>query len=273
MNELATTPWARRTGETTRSFEAFAAYLNQGPNRSLAKTAREGLFQVSSLKRWSTANAWVERAAAYDSAALEHGLGRRRALVEATRQAAIDGAGDHLNQLQAIASGVLPAGDVEAILDRHGAPVRETVQLPDGTTQQVVLTRPAIPPSVRVKSLVELLNLAGIVAPKGTGEDLDQQVAALRAQLGEAVETWPAMILETMHALMTVSVALSTNGQPKTPEDEIAAPILTDVKWRLWDLAVEINPVGASMLAPEYERASEYERVGLTPPKKSEKNP
>ena len=271
MNELATTPWARRKGETTRSYEGLASYLSQGPARSLARVAQETDFRIGQLKRWSAAHGWQERARAFDTHAVEQGLSRRRQQIELARQRAVDLADEHLRALEAIARGELLDGDREAVLARHGNPIFESVQGADGETRQVVLSRPMVAPSVRVKSLIELLSLAGISAPRGSLDDLDQQVAALRAQLGAEVESWPEMILEVMHAMMTCSLALSVKGQQKTAADEIAAPILTDVKWRLWDLATAITPEGAAMGPPEYERASEYERVGLTPPKKNEK--
>ncbi len=59
-------PWERQPDETAKQFEAFAIYRDLGIERSLSKVG--GLLGKSKtlMDRWSTANSWVERAAAWD---------------------------------------------------------------------------------------------------------------------------------------------------------------------------------------------------------------
>lgn len=67
-------PWLRRPGEGSLAHRAFVDYLFMGPERSLAKLARQqkrgqsdrpdaGLTQ---LKKWSTRWDWHDRVTAYD---------------------------------------------------------------------------------------------------------------------------------------------------------------------------------------------------------------
>lgn len=59
--------WERATGESAKAYAAFLAYRDLGPERSLAKAARQTRRDISLLKRWSSRRAWVERAWAWDA--------------------------------------------------------------------------------------------------------------------------------------------------------------------------------------------------------------
>lgn len=61
------TQYTRLTGETAKAYEAFTVYreLETG-KRSLEAVAQMLNKSKTLLARWSTANNWVERAAAYD---------------------------------------------------------------------------------------------------------------------------------------------------------------------------------------------------------------
>jgi len=62
-------PWTRQQGETTKAHAAFCAYLDLGPDRSIAKALPDG---ASTGKRrwwehWSSKHDWVRRAQEYDA--------------------------------------------------------------------------------------------------------------------------------------------------------------------------------------------------------------
>lgn len=59
-------PWERQEGETSKQFEAFVAYRDMGEERSLAKVAQKLSKTKPLMSRWSAANNWVERCAAWD---------------------------------------------------------------------------------------------------------------------------------------------------------------------------------------------------------------
>lgn len=62
-------PWEQAAGETPKAYDAFCAYRDLGPGRSLAKTAQK-LGRPSGytrqLETWCSANRWVSRSADYD---------------------------------------------------------------------------------------------------------------------------------------------------------------------------------------------------------------
>lgn len=60
-------PWERQDGETPKQFEAFVVYRDLGEERSLAKVGRQLCKSKALMDRWSSANNWVERAAAWDN--------------------------------------------------------------------------------------------------------------------------------------------------------------------------------------------------------------
>lgn len=59
-------PWERQPDETPKPFEAFCIYRDLGTNRSIAQVAAKLSKSEQLMKRWSAANNWVERAAAWD---------------------------------------------------------------------------------------------------------------------------------------------------------------------------------------------------------------
>ena len=59
-------PWERQENETPKQFEAFATYRDM-EERSLSKLAQQLNKSKQLLGRWSSANNWVERCAAWDN--------------------------------------------------------------------------------------------------------------------------------------------------------------------------------------------------------------
>lgn len=59
-------PWERQDGETAKQFEAFVVYRDLGDERSLVKVAEMLSKSAQLMSRWSSANKWVERVAAWD---------------------------------------------------------------------------------------------------------------------------------------------------------------------------------------------------------------
>lgn len=60
-------PWERQEGETPRAYEAFCAYRDMGPNRSINKTAQQLTKNRTTIAEWSTKYEWVKRVAAWDA--------------------------------------------------------------------------------------------------------------------------------------------------------------------------------------------------------------
>lgn len=61
-----TEPWDRQDAESPAAFEAFAAYRDFGPARSITKVAQQLGKSRPLMGRWSRAHAWVMRAQAWD---------------------------------------------------------------------------------------------------------------------------------------------------------------------------------------------------------------
>jgi hypothetical protein len=59
-------PWEKLTGESAQAFQAFALYRDMGPDRSLAKVAKELGKSSTIVERWSARDAWVVRVEAWD---------------------------------------------------------------------------------------------------------------------------------------------------------------------------------------------------------------
>ena len=59
-------PWERRQDETSRAYEAFCAYRDMGPGRSIAKTGQLLGKNQTTLEQWSSKYGWVKRVAAWD---------------------------------------------------------------------------------------------------------------------------------------------------------------------------------------------------------------
>lgn len=75
-------PWERLVNESAPAFAAFVKYRDAGPDRSLAKVAKELGKSTTLIERWSARDHWVNRVAAWeveqDRLWREQQLGHRR---------------------------------------------------------------------------------------------------------------------------------------------------------------------------------------------------
>lgn len=60
-------PWDRQPGESAKAYQAFLTYRDQGEDRSIRTVAQVLNKSGALIGRWSGANDWVSRAAAWDS--------------------------------------------------------------------------------------------------------------------------------------------------------------------------------------------------------------
>lgn len=59
-------PWVRRTTERGPAYDAFQAYLRQGPRRTITSAAEEVGISRDSARELSSRHDWVARSIAYD---------------------------------------------------------------------------------------------------------------------------------------------------------------------------------------------------------------
>jgi hypothetical protein len=59
-------PWVRRTTERGKAYDAFQAYLRQGPRRTIPAAAAEVGISRDSAQELSTRHDWAGRSLAYD---------------------------------------------------------------------------------------------------------------------------------------------------------------------------------------------------------------
>ncbi len=69
-HDPAPTAWARQPGESAASFARFEAFLQAGPDRSLAGVARVYGVSRAAIHQQASKYGWDQRAAAYDAAHL-----------------------------------------------------------------------------------------------------------------------------------------------------------------------------------------------------------
>jgi len=128
VDDIATRPWDRRSGETARAFTAFSTYLRLGPRRSLAAafaadsahrrntggTPEEGTPAPRHWERWSAAHEWVARAEAWDQHELEQLRTRREVIREKARERIIERIDELTDTLVDIALGKVTLVDGRA---------------------------------------------------------------------------------------------------------------------------------------------------------------
>ena len=60
-------PWERQQGESAQAFEAFSAYLELGPDRSIRAVGQKLDKSRQQIGKWSSRWRWQERIRAYDN--------------------------------------------------------------------------------------------------------------------------------------------------------------------------------------------------------------
>ena len=70
--------WDQQEQETSKAFEAFAAYRDMGIERSIAKVAEKLGKSTQTLTKWSVPNNWINRALSYD----RHQSGIERSIIQ-----------------------------------------------------------------------------------------------------------------------------------------------------------------------------------------------
>ncbi len=60
-------PWERLRDESAPAFEAFVIYRDMGPERSLAKVARQLGKSTTLVEKWSARDHWVNRVTAWEA--------------------------------------------------------------------------------------------------------------------------------------------------------------------------------------------------------------
>lgn len=184
-------PWAKRPGETRPCRAAFVCYLEQGPARSLRKTAellkRDPVYKRI-LEKWSAKFEWVKRTDAYDESMIERGLRLRPLIREAALLKMADAAGEASDVILGVMRGDQGEGDTLPIMDRHGA---------------VIGNRPAVAPSTRLQAAIRAHESIGLVPPKRvelTGKDGEALIRATETIAGVDDLTLSAL-RDTLEAL------------------------------------------------------------------------
>jgi hypothetical protein len=93
-------PWERQPGEPPRAWNGFKTYRDQGPTRSIAKTATTLGKGTAVLHDWSRRHAWSLRVAAWDAE-------QDRLYQSELRVAMRESAQKHVNILESLNEGLL----------------------------------------------------------------------------------------------------------------------------------------------------------------------
>lgn len=68
MSKLKLQVWDRQPNETSKAWAAFVVFRDSPPNeRTLQKTAKKLSKNLTTIKNWSAANDWVDRAREFDA--------------------------------------------------------------------------------------------------------------------------------------------------------------------------------------------------------------
>lgn len=67
MEKWTDKPWERQKGESEKAFEAFAAYQDMGPERTISAVVKKLEKSRTLIDRWKERWDWQERVRAYDN--------------------------------------------------------------------------------------------------------------------------------------------------------------------------------------------------------------
>ncbi len=144
---MAETPiYKRLPSDTDKSFEAFCIYRDMGANRSLEKVAEKCSKSVGLLYRWSAANNWQERVAAYDASLDEKHLDKQAERQEKIKDNAfkdyeflrksIDNFKTNIEAMRFVGVNAYEIGTLVELMKKADDYARRAVGLPDKITEQ-----------------------------------------------------------------------------------------------------------------------------------------
>lgn len=186
-------PWGRRKGETAKAFAAFSEYLELGPDRSIAKVARElgrPAGYARHLEAWSSKHDWVARAREFDEHLAAKRLEARQEAIERAYGVLAENAEKAAALIVASIRGILPESALE----------RELVALildADADGDEVAKAEARyVPARDRIRTAIDVLSKLGIGEVKRVKVDNDEdsraadiphdrRIAALRALAGD----------------------------------------------------------------------------------------
>ena len=121
-NDNQRRPWEQREDETSRNFDAFCAYRDLGPSRSLREAWEiyreehdlKADKPTGTFKEWSSRYEWVERSNAYDQHLKDLQVKSREQAVEEAEQKLADNLSDILTKAIEVA---VERGDRKMLMD------------------------------------------------------------------------------------------------------------------------------------------------------------
>lgn len=128
--------WERQPGESAQAYEAFCAYRDLGPGRSMTKAARAlGRSGVGTLEKHSVRWTWVHRAELYDAEndrAFRHEMATaRREMARRHARVATAALGKAVQRLQSLTPENLNARDVATWIEMAAKLERAALGEPD----------------------------------------------------------------------------------------------------------------------------------------------
>lgn len=138
--------WKRLATDTDKSFEAFTLYRDMGANRSVRDVAQKLNKSLTVIARWSSANNWQERVAAFDASLDEKNLdenAERQKLIKDTAYSdyvflrkSIENFKENFEAVRFIGINAYEVGNLVELMKKADDYARRAVGLPDKITEQ-----------------------------------------------------------------------------------------------------------------------------------------